>query len=324
MRRSGLRSGSFTGPLALNEGFDAGIIPPTWTVDSVSGAATWHVYTLGDPCEQFDGNRTGGSGPYAIINSDCDSDLANTDDAALVTPAMNLSALGNATIQWANDFNDSGTGSIAQVDASIDGGTTWTNVWQATENVLGPGNQIVDMSFAAGHASVKARFHYTGFWAWWWQVDNVQIGPFACAFLPGGLFVGNVTDANSNVGLNGATVTNLADASSTTTAAGEQGDGFYSLFVAGSGSQSIEASADLHGPVTQNANVVTNGVARLDFALPAGLLHAAPSPLSVTVNPGGTQDLTLTVSNLGTLDGAFVIHEVNVPPQARPWRAPRR
>ena len=80
---------------------------------------------------------------------------------------------------------------------SIDGGASWTNVWKAPGDLPGPGNPLADMSLAAGHANVKARFHYQGFWAWWWQVDNVEVGNYACTVLPGGLVVGTVTDANT-------------------------------------------------------------------------------------------------------------------------------
>ena len=62
------------------------------------------------------------------------------------------------------------------MDVSADGGVTWKNVWTATSDVPGPGTQIVDMSFAAGHADVRARFHYEGCFAAWWQVDDVQVG----------------------------------------------------------------------------------------------------------------------------------------------------
>ena len=310
------------GPAVLTEGFDSGAIPPGWTVDQVSGAATWQVYTAGDPCGQFDGNRTGGSGPYAILNSDCDSNGFETDDSSLVTPPLDLSASPNAVLRWANDFIDAGYGSQAAVDVSTDGGTTWTNIWDATSDVPGPGTQVADMSVAAGHANVKARFHYAAFWAWWWQVDNVDIGPFSCAVLPGGLVVGNVTDANTGLGLNGATVTALdAGGSATTVAAPGQGDGFYSLFVAGSGSQNFEASADLYTSLTKNATVTTNAAVRLDFSLAAGLLDASPRPLAAVVSPGGTQTLTLDLSNTGAGDGSFVLHEVNAAPPAAPGAA---
>ena len=308
----GYGPGSY-GPPVLSEGFDAGVIPPGWSVDTVSGAS-WKVYTDGDPCGQFDGNRTGGSGPYAILNSNCDNN-GFEDDSSLVTPPVDLSASANAAIRWANDFIESGYGSHGYVDVSTDSGATWTNVWQSPGDVPGPGTLTADMSFAAGHANVQARFHYQSAWAWWWQVDDVTIGPFACTILPGGLVVGNVTDANTGLGLNGATVTDLADDSSATTVvAPGQGDGFYSLFAAGSGSQAFAASAEFHTALTKNATVTADAVVRLDFSLAAGLLSAGPRPLSAVVSPGGTQSLTLDVTNTGTGDGSFVLHEVDLAP----------
>ena len=61
---------------------------------------------------------------------------------------------------------------------------------------------------------------------------------------------------------------------------------------------------------------------RLDFSLAAGLLGASPRPLSALVSPGGTQSLTLDVTNTGTGDGTFVLHEVDVPPPAEPTARP--
>ena len=317
---AGYGPGSFVGPLAISEGFDAGTIPAGWTVDTVSGA-NWKVYTGGDPCGQFDGNRTGGTGPYAILNSACDSDITNTDNSSLVTPPMDFSASTSVAIQWANDFIDLGYGSTAETDVSIDGGLSWTNVWKAPGDVPGPGNQLADMSFAAGHANVQARFHYTGFWAWWWQVDNVEIGNYACTVLPGGLVVGTVSDANTGVGLNGATVLNLPDDGSTTTFATpddpSQGDGFYVLF-AGSGPQPFEASFPAHEPATGEREIIPNSTVRLDFKLKAGVLEASPRPLSLFMSPGGAQDLTLNLTNTGTAPGSFVIQEIDVTPSSPP------
>jgi len=321
----GYAPGSF-GPAVLSEGFDAGVVPPGWTVEnnSTDGGSPWMVTTGADPCGQFDGNRTGGSGAYALVNSNCDAFV--TDDTSLITPPVDLSATSDAALRWANDFINTGVSAIADVDASTDGGATWTNIWHASETVAGPGTVTADMSFAAGHAGVQARFHYQGFWAWWWQVDDVELGPFSCTVVPGGLVVGAVTDANTGLGVNGATVTDLASgASSTTGSAPGQGEGFYSLFAAGSGSQDFEASAGLHTALTKSATIAPDAVVGLDFSLAAGLLDAAPRPLSVVVSPGGSQSLTLDVTNTGSGDGSFVLHEVDVPPVAalNPARAIR-
>ena len=233
-----------------------------------------------------------------------------------MTPPIDLTSSPNAAIQWANDFfDDVLTESLGEVDVTIDGGATWTNVWRTTQAVLGPGTVTADMTFAAGHAGVQARFHYYAFHGYWWQVDDVAIRPFSCTLLPGGLVVGNVGDANTGLGLNGATVTDLESGDTVTTvAAPGQGDGFYSLFAAGSGSQAFEASAELYISQTKNATVTPDTAVRLDFSLPAGHLDAAPRPLSAVVSPGGTQSLMLNIVNSGTGDGSFVLHEVDVPP----------
>jgi hypothetical protein len=310
---AGYGAGTY-GPAILSESFDGGVLPPGWTVQTESGTS-WIITEGADPCGLFDGNRTGGSGPYAIVNSNC---AFSFDDTFLVTPVVDLSGSANAAVRWANDFIATGFGDLGEVDVTIDGGATWINVWKApVTGAPGPGIQTADMSFAAGHAAVQVRFHYQWFFGLWWQVDDVTIGPFSCPVLPGGLVVGNVRDANTGLGLNGATVTNLGDDSSTTTVADPgQGDGFYSLFAAGSGSQAFEAAADLHTSLTKNVTVVLDAAVRLDFSLAAGLLNASPRPLSVVVGPGGTQSLTLDVTNTGTGDGSFVIHEVDVQPPA--------
>ena len=49
---------------------------------------------------------------------------------------MDLSSVANAAIRWANDFIDGGVRRPAEVEVSIDGGATWTNVWQADRERL--------------------------------------------------------------------------------------------------------------------------------------------------------------------------------------------
>ena len=93
----GFGPGSFVPPLALSEGFDGGVIPPGWTVDTSFGSG-WTVATGADPCGQFPGNQTGGAGPYAIVNNFCEGPFSGS---SLVTPPMDLSASTTAVIQWA-------------------------------------------------------------------------------------------------------------------------------------------------------------------------------------------------------------------------------
>ncbi len=204
----GYGPGAFANPPALAEGFDAGVIPAGWTVQTISGTS-WKVRTGADDCGQFDDNRTGGSGPYAIVNSACES-VGSVDDSFLESPPIDLTGRSRAAIRWANDLINFGSGAISSVDASADGGATWRNVWRETgPDLPGPGTQIADMSFAAGQPDARVRFHYEAFFGGWWQVDDVAVGAFTCDVLPGGLAVGNVTDINTDAALNGATVLNL-------------------------------------------------------------------------------------------------------------------
>ena len=221
-----------------------------------------------------------------------------------MTPTLDLSGRTSAAIQWANDYiTDQFEPSVVKVDVSNDGGSNWTNVWTRESDVPGPGNQIADMSFAAGHANVAVRFHYQSFFSRTWQVDDVKVGSFACGVTPGGLVVGTVSDANTGAGLTGATIQNLTDGGSTTSFATPGNAGFYSLF-GDSGSKSFKASSPAYESVTRNVTVVPGSTTRLDFALPAGSLNASPRPLQAFVAPGAIQDLTLTLTNTGTSAGS--------------------
>jgi hypothetical protein len=304
----GYGGGAFVGPLALSEGFDGGVIPPGWSVVA-DGGVGWKVYTPVDFC--YEENRTGGSGPNAMVNAGCDGPGGDT---SLVTPTMDLSGRTSAAIQWANDYiTDEFEPSVVSVDVTIDGGDNWVTVWTAEDSIPGPGTRIADMSFAAGHASVAARFRYQAFFSRTWQVDDVKVGSFDCTVTPGGLVVGTVRDANTGAALTGATVENLSDGGSTTSIAVPGNAGFYSLFGDG-GPKSFQASFPAYESSSRTTTVVPGSTTRLDFSLAAGSLSAAPRPLQAFVPAGGVQDLTLNLSNAGLAAGNFRIQEVDTPP----------
>jgi hypothetical protein len=307
----------------LSESFDAGTTPPGWNIVNNGGGAGWSIHTGGDPCGLFPGNQTGGSGPYALVNSHCDGEVG--EDTELITDSVNATSLSSVQIRFDQDFNGGSPafGEIADVDVSTDGGASWTNVLHQTVAVAGPDTQSIDVTaLAAGQADVRARFHYyNAFNALYWQVDDVIVGQTSCRASEGGLVVGNVLDANSGDGLNGATVVNVHGGPAATSFATPddpaQPDGLYVLF-SESSSQSFSASLDLYAPQIRGLTVVPNDTQRLDFSLPAGRLDATPRPLSVRVDPGEIVQQTLTMSNNGTGDAAFSIQELNVPPIAVP------
>ena len=300
----------------LFESFDSGSLPAGWSVVADPASfSQWTINTGPSPCGDLTGNMTGGTGPYAMENNDCDGP-GSFADTSLITPSVNLSSFASAVIRFKEDYFH--LGDEADVDISTDGGTSWTNVLAQTSDARGPRLVQLDITgLAAGQADVKARFHYfNAFWAWWWQVDNVLLGSASCLPGAGGLVVGNVFNANNGAGLNGATVENLTAGGSTKTFATpndpNQPDGLYILF-SESGSNDFRASLSLYGSDQHTVVVVPNSATRRDFTLQSGNLSASPLRLDSRVNPGGTEDKTLTITNTGGATASFEIIEINAP-----------
>ena len=305
------------GRTGLSEGFDAGVVPAGWSLVTTSGAP-WSVVEE-DPCGTF-GNDTGGEGPFAVANSQCDGEVF--DDNELRTPPVDMSSFSSAAVAFNASFFASAF-NVADVDVSTDGGAGWTNVFRRdSEDDPGPVRHTIDVTaLAAGQSDVRARFHfYNAFGAGYWKVDDVFLGDATCVPRPGGLVVGNVLDANTGLGLNGATVADLPQpgGESTTTFATPddpaQPDGMYVLF-APAGLQSFEAALALYTPVTLGVTVVGGGAVRLDFQLPTGLLDASPRPLSVRVDPQQVVTRTLDLENSGGAAASFILIELDVPPE---------
>jgi len=301
----------------LAENFEGGAIPDGWQVVSDSSGGSgfpteWIVVQGTDPCGDYSGNLTGGTGFFAVVNSDCPGPGVHID-SSLITSTVDMSAFSSAVVRFHEDYRS--LGDNADVDISTDGGDTWTNVLAQTSDQRGPRTVNVDISsVAVGHNSVQARFHnYNADFAWWWQVDDVQLGQLGC--VPGGcgLVVGHVTSTATGNGLNGATVEVDGGNSTKTFAAAGQGDGFYAVF-ADAGNQSLTASQKLYGSVSHNVLVVPGATENVDFSLPSGKLAADPLGFQVILNPGGTLDQTLNLTNSGGVAAQFHLRELNVPP----------
>ncbi len=292
------------------------MLPPGWSVNNYSGnGAGWLVQTDFAPCFELPGNPTGGTGAFALVNSDCDGQVPV--DADIQTASFDLSAYGGAILTFQQEYDN--LGDTADVDVSIDGGATWNNVLRQTTDHFGPNTATAILAGTGGQANVKVRWHYyNAFFAWWWAIDDIAISGATCnlAATGGGLVIGNVTDANSGDGLVGATVKNMPDGDEATTVATPEdpnvGDGLYAVF-AGSGPQPFEASNGKWVPQTLTTNVIPNTTVRLDFNLTAGLLTTDQSSLTSKVDPGFTDTQTLNIINEGTADGSFEIQESDTP-----------
>ena len=301
----------------LYEDFTSGSFPPDWTIvnNSGDGGQPWSVFSGSDPCGLFGGNQTGGSGPYALINSNCDGQV--TDDTDMITASADLSSVGSPVLRFASDFEvlNPDFPQTGEVAYSTNGGTTWTNVLTLTTNSPGPLTVEIPLGGAANQADVQARFHFNGFWAWWWQVDNVLLGEANCVAGTGGLIVGNVYDAATNAGIDGAAVTNLTGGGSTTTVSTPDpavDEGFYILY-GDAGPADLEATKDLYQPDQASTVVVPGSTVQVNFSLLSGNLSVTPTALNGRTNPGGTDQEDVTVTNTGAAPASFEFVEINAP-----------
>jgi len=314
----------YFGPVSND--FSAGVLPLGWSLKFTG--TPWQILSGPDPCGGYDGNLTGGTGPFAVV-SFCDHGISDTH---LLTPTIDLAHAASAKIEWNNDYAD--LSSVADVDVSTDGGLHWTNVWERSGvDERGPGVQSVDVSaLAAGQPAVQARFHYITFFSFWWQVDNVFFGEpgGTCQARNGGLVVGNVRDGNTGDAIDGASVVQPPHQAVARTFATpddpSQDDGLFLVYV-DAGDQALEASRDKYAPQDATVAVVPHGVVRQDFALAAGRLSAAPRPLGARALPGEIVQQLLTLTNDGLRAAGYTLGEVDLPvtssPAAPASRAPK-
>ena len=162
----------------LGEDFDpSGIPTTTWTV--VDNAGSGCVWRDDDP--GWEGNNTGGSGLFAIVDSDaCGSVDVDTE---LRSPAFDSSGYPATILEFKTEFwyySDE----VADVD--VYDGSSWNNVsrWSGVD-VPGPHTERVDITSAANGASdARVRFHYyNANYDWYWEVDDVQI--YTCRVVTG-------------------------------------------------------------------------------------------------------------------------------------------
>ena len=278
----------------LIEGFDSGSTPAGWTVQDGIGQG-W-VWRFDDPGKV--GNHTGGTGGFAVMDDEYYTWQA--EDSSLVSPVVDLSGLDAPSVGFANDFtmwNYTVPSGIGDVDVSIDGGTTWTNVWRDNLLDAGPKRVNVPVPMAAHQAHVRVRFHYytspdvTA--GRWWAIDDVYIGDRSCAAVPGGMVAGRVTDANTGAPVGGAQVAGPSGGTTSDT------DGWYAVFAPGQGSQTFTGSKLQYHDLRRSAAVTSDQLTAVDFALPTGRIQVAPA---LTASPalGGSDTVPMRLTNTGT------------------------
>ncbi|WP_432181361.1 carboxypeptidase regulatory-like domain-containing protein [Streptomyces sp. NBC_00063] len=279
----------------VREGFESGVKPDGWTVTNANSAGGGWEFTS----DRL--NQTTDGGGFAVVDSR-KLGSGKTQDTYLTTPAVDMRDIKAPKLAFDTYFLGL-LGSKASADVSVDGGTTWTTLWESGQNVLGK-HLSFDLPQAKGAQDVRARFHYTGSWAQWWELDDVQLGQTTCDPRPGGLLVGEVTDATTHDALPAATVSvkGGANASGTTAALPDPAaaGAFYWLFTKETGDQHLAAAAYRHTDAEPALDVAAGDVTRKDIALKSGRIDMDGKRLDATLTPGDSDTSYVTVKNTGT------------------------
>ena len=117
---------------------------------------------------------------FYLTNSDAQGGpVSNRTRAYLESPTINLAAYNTASLSFWHYLRLLG-GNRARVEATIDGGTTWTTIVNLTSSTpastsLGFVNVTASLNSLVGNPAVKFRFYFDAQWGYGWAIDNFKI-----------------------------------------------------------------------------------------------------------------------------------------------------
>ena len=117
---------------------------------------------------------------YAASNDDANDNQAATQNKAdkdrLITPPLDLTGQTAVAIKF-DAFYTGAYGSVATLEASTNGGTTWTTILTLDPNAAWQNNSVANLSAYAGQSNVLVAFRHNdmGAWADGFAIDNVSV-----------------------------------------------------------------------------------------------------------------------------------------------------
>ncbi len=284
----------------LYEDFEGSFPPAGWAVvDNISSGNNWAQQT---------NNRTtsvGGTGKSAGAEAYNQYVLWDTE---LWSPPV---ALGLPTaISFPSNFQDYVGNGDAWFEVSTNGGSSWDELWYSTvDDPSGGVLREFDLAAYAGQtATFRWRYVANTSQAWYWHIDNVQI-PGQCEVIPGALVGGFVTDANTGMAINGATVESSTGGMAMSMATPDDPglpDGWWWMFEElpglGPSTRTFTASAPSYAPQEFEINVVPEAMNQVGFSLEAGWLEVAPTMIDARLYGGETEIDPFDIINHGGID----------------------
>lgn len=302
----------------LSEGFENnGNAPPSGWTRSSNGLG-WTFGTRTDLGTSY--FPVPEHGRFAAANDQLGAGEGWDNDGSadyLVTPALNLSGVQNPVLTYSSFYFKEGYAQ-ARVEASTDGGATWTALGvPAAVSWEQPWTHEAISLAAVASPATRIRFHSNdgttpgnGLLATGWAIDDVAVVGACGAPSGGGLVFGHVRDANTGAGLNGAEVRVGTGAAVVTATSADPnlGDGYYATY-APAGTPTVVARRGSqpagYGDASAAPTVADGANALADLALPAGRLRVYPTEIAASVELGTTRQVSVDVGNTGTLPLEF-------------------
>ena len=141
-----------------------------WTLQNSTysySSPYWSISVSSNDASQFYFANSDAQGPPGT----------NRTQTYLVSPSINLAGFSSATLSFWHYLRYIG-GDKAQIQASIDGGSTWSILTSFTASKGAASaflNSTLDVSSLVGNANVQLRFLYDARWHYGWAIDNVKI-----------------------------------------------------------------------------------------------------------------------------------------------------
>ena len=152
----------------LSEDFNANVVPPAgWT-------------------EMNNGNDLGWETDY--YGAATHDDYNGWNDNHLMTPAMDFTGASDTVAEIDQNQVYASWRYSNTVEISLDGGLSFTVVYDETGTSSGYSSIVVDLSAYDGMANVSLSFHYTGDYANEWDIDQIDVGGATPWPPPGSIF----------------------------------------------------------------------------------------------------------------------------------------
>ncbi len=162
----------------FSDDFENGLA--NWQIDSIAGYCVWEITQPPYPNHYLLPSSSSGG----VLSADADNCGAGTtlNTLGTINQSFDCSAYYWVWLEFDSDWKNRDWQNHASIDVSLNGGTTWTTIWDQYGNEIRSSSEIVNVSQkCAGKSNIKFRFCSDQHdWDWWWVIDNLRILGLEC------------------------------------------------------------------------------------------------------------------------------------------------